>query len=70
MDWIARAEFAPLPSLATCPWTPLVYQMEKLERVTADILPDNVAMQRVCQKLGFRLEHSMEERLVKAAVAL
>jgi acetyltransferase len=47
-----------------------VARAEKLERVTADILPDNVAMQRVCQKLGFRLEHSMEERLVKAAVAL
>jgi len=47
-----------------------VARAEKLQRVTADILPDNTAMQRVCKKLGFRLEHSLEERLVKAAVAL
>jgi acetyltransferase len=40
---------------------------EKLRRVTADILPENRPMQRVCEKLGFRLTHSAEERLVKAA---
>jgi acetyltransferase len=31
---------------------------EHLLRVTADILPENRAMQRVCEKLGFRLTHS------------
>jgi len=40
---------------------------ENIRRVTADILPENRAMQSVCEKLGFRLTHSAEERLVKAA---
>jgi acetyltransferase len=43
---------------------------EKVSRVTADILPENLGMQRVCEKLGFRLQHSASERLVKAAVGL
>jgi acetyltransferase len=29
---------------------------EKLRRVAADILPDNLGMQRICERLGFRLE--------------
>jgi len=41
---------------------------EKLARVTADILPENRAMQGVCEKLGFRLTNSAAERLVKAVV--
>jgi acetyltransferase len=43
---------------------------EKLRRVTADILPENTAMQRVCEKAGFRLAYSAAERLVKAAIDL
>jgi acetyltransferase len=39
---------------------------DNVQRVTADILPENRPMQRVCEKLGFRLTHSAEERLVKA----
>ncbi len=35
---------------------------EKIRRVLADILPENQGMQRVCEKLGFRLLHSPEER--------
>ncbi|NDJ23614.1 GNAT family N-acetyltransferase [Nostoc sp. B(2019)] len=31
---------------------------ENLKRITADILPENVAMQRVCEKVGFRLHRS------------
>lgn len=38
---------------------------ENLDRVTADILPENRAMQRVCQKLGFQIQRGME--VVKAS---
>ena len=31
---------------------------EKIARITGDILPENVEMQRVCEKLGFRLTRS------------
>jgi acetyltransferase len=43
---------------------------EKLRRVSADILPENRAMQRVCEKAGFRLVPSEAERLVKAVIDL
>jgi acetyltransferase len=43
---------------------------DKLERVTADILPDNDHMLRVCKLLGFQLKHSMEEHVVKASISL
>ena len=43
---------------------------EKLGRVTADILPENKGMQRVCEKLGFHLEQSAAERLVKAVIKI
>jgi len=33
---------------------------EKLERVTADILPENQAMQRLCEKLGFTLKRELK----------
>jgi acetyltransferase len=48
----------------------LVARAEQVRRVTADILPENGAMQNVCQKLGFRLEHDPVDRLVKAAIDL
>jgi acetyltransferase len=43
---------------------------EKLARVTADILAENLEMQRVCQKLGFKLERSLDEPLVEASIGL
>jgi acetyltransferase len=43
---------------------------EKLRRITADILPQNTVMQRLCEKLGFRLEHDFREGLVKARIDL
>lgn len=43
---------------------------EKLRRVTADILPENSAMQRVCVKAGLHLTHATAERLVKASIEL
>jgi acetyltransferase len=43
---------------------------EKLDRLTADILPDNRDVMRVCEKLGFRLKHSLEDEVVKAEFEL
>ena len=43
---------------------------EKLSRIVAEILPENLAMQSVCKKLGFHLEYSPEERVIRAAIQL
>jgi acetyltransferase len=43
---------------------------EKLSRITADILPDNHDMQKVCKRLGFRLIHKTEDQLVEAEILL
>jgi len=43
---------------------------EKLRRIVADILPDNRDMQRVCEKLGFRLHWAMETGVVRAEIDL
>jgi acetyltransferase len=43
---------------------------EKLTRLTADILPDNRGVMRVCEKLGFSLKHSLDDEVVHAAFAL
>ncbi len=43
---------------------------EKLSRITADILPENRAMQHICEKLGFRLQHLYEEGIIKAEITL
>ncbi|MBE9227128.1 bifunctional acetate--CoA ligase family protein/GNAT family N-acetyltransferase [Phormidium sp. LEGE 05292] len=43
---------------------------EKLNRVTADILTDNMAMQRISQKLGFRAERILGEPMVKMILDL
>jgi acetyltransferase len=41
---------------------------EKLDRITAEIIPENRAMQRVCEKVGFRLHRSMD--VVKVEIDL
>jgi acetyltransferase len=41
---------------------------EQLQRITAEILPENTAMQRVCEKVGFRLDRAID--LVKAEIDL
>jgi acetyltransferase len=33
---------------------------EKLDRITAEILPDNQVMQHLCKKLGFSLTPEMD----------
>jgi acetyltransferase len=41
---------------------------EQIKRITADILPENAGMQRVCEKVGFRLHRAAD--LVKAEIDL
>ena len=43
---------------------------EGLDRITADILQQNHAMQRVCEKLGFDLVRGNGQDMVKAVKAL
>ena len=43
---------------------------EKLTRLTADILSENREMQRLCEKLGFRLTRTMDDPAVKAVLDL
>jgi acetyltransferase len=43
---------------------------EKLSRLTASILPDNRDMMRVCEKIGFSLQHSLEDEVVHAEFKL
>ncbi|HLG61948.1 MAG TPA: bifunctional acetate--CoA ligase family protein/GNAT family N-acetyltransferase [Ktedonosporobacter sp.] len=43
---------------------------EKLQRLTGDILVENNGMQEVCKKLGFRLEFSPEQEVMKAELEL
>jgi acetyltransferase len=39
---------------------------EKLTKLTADILPDNRQVMRICEKLGFSLKHSLDDEVVRA----
>ena len=43
---------------------------ENLSRITAEILPGNRAMQRICEELGFRLHHDMNEPVADTARSL
>ena len=43
---------------------------EGLKRITAEILPENLGMQAVCEKLKFRMKHSASEGLVRAELRL
>jgi acetyltransferase len=43
---------------------------EKLNSLSADIHPENMEMQHLCQKLGFHLQHSIEDEVFKAELKL
>ena len=43
---------------------------EKLNRIIADILPDNYDMQKVCEKLGFKKSYEPGSGVVKATLHL
>jgi acetyltransferase len=43
---------------------------EGVKRITAEILQDNYAMQKICERLGFHLERDAEEGVVKVQIEL
>jgi len=43
---------------------------EKVGSIRADILSENIAMQKVCEKVGFKLKRSLTEPTVEAELAL
>jgi acetyltransferase len=43
---------------------------EKLAKLSADILPDNRDVMRICEKIGFSLNHSTEDGVVRAEYKL
>jgi acetyltransferase len=43
---------------------------ENLDRVFGDILPENIEMQKICGRLGFRMTHDAEESLIRAVAVL
>src|SRR5579875_2071015 len=43
---------------------------ERLDSITADILPENYAMQRVCEKLGFTLNRAFDDATIHAMIDL
>ncbi|WP_066382256.1 bifunctional acetate--CoA ligase family protein/GNAT family N-acetyltransferase [Anabaena sp. CA = ATCC 33047] len=43
---------------------------EQITHITADILADNRGMQKVCEKLGFRLQRTSDTTVMKAEIAL
>jgi acetyltransferase len=45
-------------------------KQEQLARITAEILADNTAMQQVCKKLGFQINHTADASVVKAELRL
>ncbi len=45
-------------------------KQERLSRITAYILPDNVPMQRVCKKLGFCLHYDADAGECRAVISL
>jgi acetyltransferase len=46
-----------------------VGKAEGLRRITAHILPDNLPMQRLCQKVGFTLHLDTREEVIQAEIA-
>jgi acetyltransferase len=43
---------------------------EKLKRVISNILPENMEMRAVCQRLGFQLHHELEDNIVRGVLEL
>jgi acetyltransferase len=48
----------------------LIAADEKLDRLTAEMLPENLSVMRICQKLGFSVKHSLEDEVVRAVFTL
>jgi acetyltransferase len=47
-----------------------VGRAEGIQRITAEVLPKNRGMQRICERLGFRLHHDFKEQIVRVEIDL
>jgi acetyltransferase len=47
-----------------------VGRIEKVKTIVADILAENTAMQKVCEKMGFKLERDLSDPIVSARLDL
>ena len=43
---------------------------EKLERISGDVLPSNMMMRHVCEKLGFQMSYTVGDQVVRAFIVL
>ncbi len=43
---------------------------ENINEIFGDILPENIEMQRICEKLGFKTVHNVKESLIRATTVL
>jgi acetyltransferase len=43
-----------------------IARAEDIRRIVGSILPENLGMRRICEKLGFRMSHDVEDGVVKA----
>jgi len=43
---------------------------ENIHRIFGDILPENIEMQRICEKLNFKMTHNVKESLIRATTEL
>ena len=43
---------------------------ENINRIFGDILPENIEMQRICEKLHFEMTHNVKESLIRATTKL
>jgi acetyltransferase len=47
-----------------------VARAEQLKKVIANVLPENLEMRAICEKLGFRLEENLEDGIVRGVLDL
>lgn len=47
-----------------------IAKVEKIDRIVAELLPENTGMNRVMDKVGFKFQHDIEEGIVKADLKL
>jgi acetyltransferase len=47
-----------------------VARAERIDRLGGEILPENRAMQKICERVGFALDHNIKDGIVKAEIHL
>ena len=43
---------------------------EKINRISGDILPENIEMKQICERLGFRMTQSPDDPVTRAVIDL